>query len=396
MLSSLSGGAQWPEDGTYQFGCDPWPVEQMGETIYDCPEPMQWLVPGADENTGTPCGLTCLNFSAIVLPSYATYSSGWTVYMIFSWISFFGGLYVLVTYLVFPDLRKFPHRLITPIALGVLFMFAPQLGNSGSHLNNDNWFLCDDPLTISEFGGTSRWSAWSFHFGGWLIANYWLVQSISLFAFVVFGVTIDTWRNKEISFHVGAWAMAFAFSFAPLGNEAYGNPLMLPFVFFSPKSPEWENWVFWHAWVFLYLLQEAVTSGISFICLMTRKKHVKGWKREEQYRILLFALIFFVTALASLTIQLYISTSDAHVKIENWYKCMFLGGNQTICYDELPHVPVGLYWWGILVFGWIGCDCFLLFGLLSPRARSAWCRGAKNLADGKSFTEYSSSSSSSD
>jgi len=54
----------------------------------------------------------------------------------------------------------------------------------------------------------------------------------------------------------------------------------------------------------------------------------------------------------------------------------------------IDKIPLGLYWWGIIVFSIIGIDCFVLFGLLDHRARSAWCVACKNIAKGDKYYKY--------
>jgi hypothetical protein len=386
---------QWPETG-FIFGpqnisAEKLPVSELGSLELDCPAPLIWVAPEADALTGSPCAFTCLNFSAMLLPNVTTYEEGWTGFMVMAWLSWLGGLYVFVTHIVFPDLWQFPHRLITPMAFGILCMFTPVLANSGAGIGNHNKYLCDTWLVLSQYSSESIWASWSLHFGVWIVANYWLTQSLTLFVTVVLKYDVKEHIRLEIAFHIFAWVFAAIFSFIPLGLHYGGNALLDPFPFLSFQAPKWAFWVFWNAWLFLYMVQEALTTGSSIVVLILSKCKPHGHLTTiDQWRLCFFALFFYQTALAGLSVILWQEVADLHSQSETYIKCLLLsrsyGHTNDICVP--PQIPLGLYWWSLITLGITGIELFVFFGLMHPRVRTAWFVGVQNLINGKSFFYY--------
>jgi len=110
----------------------------------------------------------------------------------------------------------------------------------------------------------------------------------------------------------------------------------------------------------------------------------------DQIKLLIFALVFFVTTIGGLTMQLWEYFADLEPLVEAWIMCLLLPGENGAlpnCTSKKPEVPVGVYWWTLITFGMVGLYIFVIFGLLSPRVRTAWMTGFNNLRNGIKFTE---------
>jgi len=281
------------------------------------------------------------------------------------------------------------------MAFGILCMFTPILANSGLGISNGNTYLCDNWLTLSQYSSQTAWGSWSFHFGVWIVANYWLTQSLTLFVTVVLGYDVKEHIRLEIAFHIFAWTFAGIFSFIPLGFHYGGNALLDPFPFLSFKSPKWAFWVFWNAWLFLYMLQEFLTTGSAIIVLIQSKCKPHGHLTTiDQLRLVFFAIFFYQTALAGLSVILWQEVADLHSQVEGYIRCLLLSHSPAVVPSgkcERPLIPLGLFWWSLITLGLVGIELFVFFGLMSPRVRSAWFVGIRNVifsSKGKNFFNY--------
>jgi hypothetical protein len=60
------------------------------------------------------------------------------------------------------------------------------------------------------------------------------------------------------------------------------------------------------------------------------------------------------------------------------YRCLLLPGPEgAIPNCTAPQAPVGIYWWTLLTFGCVGLYVFVIFGMMSPRVRTAWVTGTE-------------------
>lgn len=58
-----------------------------------------------------------------------------------------------------------------------------------------------------------------------------------------FQIGPNSLRPFEVGFHIWAWCMAMIFSFIPLGIDALGSELLVPFPFVSLHAAKWIGWV---------------------------------------------------------------------------------------------------------------------------------------------------------
>jgi len=207
---------------------------------------------------------------------------------------------------------------------------------------------------------------------------------------VVLGYDVKQHIRLEVAFHIFAWTFAFIFSFIPLGLHYGGNALLDPFPFISFQTPTWAFWVFWNAWLFLYMVQEAVTTGWAIVVLIRSNCKPHGHLTTmDQLRLVFFAVFFYQTALSGLSVILWQQVANLHGQTEDYIKCLLLShayGYSGIC--NPPQIPLGLYWWSLITLGIVGVHLFVFFGLMSPRVRSAWCVGVRNLTKRESFFKY--------
>jgi len=180
--------------------------------------------------------------------------------------------------------------------------------------------------------------------------------------------------------------MALAFSIAPAAQGWNGSELLVTFPFISYNAPKWVSWVFWFAWLAFYLVSEVVTSGSAIIVMIARRGESKYMTKIDQFRIAVFAILFFQTALAGLILRFWEEIVDFSATAETWLTCLLKTGlipNSPTCVPA--QVPIEIFWWSLITFSMIGIYVFLCFGISNPRVAKAWCIGFKNRSNGDSF-----------
>jgi len=168
--------------------------------------------------------------------------------------------------------------------------------------------------------------------------------------------------------------------------------LLVPFPFVSLHTPTWVSWVFWFSWLFLYLVQEVLTSGSSAIVIIYTRGKSKVISTLDQFRLLFFAIFFFTTAIAALSFYLWQTAVKFPDQSAAWFQCLLTARPNSTklsdCSKIKPQIQIGLYWWTIITLAIIGIYIFILFGMVSHRIRCAFCIGVKNVMKSKSWKDF--------
>lgn len=196
----------------------------------ECPSVLGRKSNPKEENNDPRCWIKCPDAS-YTDDEWATLV---TLIKIGASLSFVATAFMLISYLVNFDKRKFPlnvhmWQFVACLCLAITFLL------NGSNPQKDVW--CTDPATFANQSNSNICGAqgFLFIFFGLSVATWCLVIAFIMFRAIVFKIRVQDLDNKMVFFHIFGWGVPLVFAITAAAKDmiGYGTPLAWCFIQFK-------------------------------------------------------------------------------------------------------------------------------------------------------------------
>jgi hypothetical protein len=275
--------------------------------------------------------------------------------IILGWLSFFSLTFMILTYTIFPENRKWPRRLMLYIASAQLLVVLPFIGNTFLEMSD---YLCDSDGYSPKRGGWCAAQGDLLIIGGNLSSFWLLVTAFHLFYTAVYSRSRTEWLEKW--YNLVGWLPGAIIGIVVISFGYAGASVGLPFCFLRLDLPYASTWIFFHGPNLFCLLLVTFFVIITFVLL---PKQQADQRRLSNHHIRLLAYLFmfwiFGIFVVACVIALETFQHDNVQRIVTWYNCVY--SQQPNCPLPLIRSQALLYLNSIAV-SMQGIWIFLLFG----------------------------------